>query len=129
MIATATENPTVVRTGRGLTIKGTRLTLYDIMDYLQAERPREEILNMFPQITASEFDDVLAYIAAHREEVEAEYQEVLKRAEEIRHYWEERNRDRVKPIDPATLSPERRALWEKHQAWKEQIRRRDQGTD
>jgi uncharacterized protein (DUF433 family) len=46
MPATITENPTVVRTERGLSIKGTRLTLYQIMDYLHANYSREMILDL-----------------------------------------------------------------------------------
>ncbi|MGH9833378.1 MAG: DUF433 domain-containing protein [Blastocatellia bacterium] len=123
-----TENPTVVRTERGLTIKGTRITLYQIMDYLRANYSREMILNLHQSVSEEELDDVLNYIETHREEVEAEYQAVVKEAAEIRRYWEERNRDRVKPIDPDTLSPERRALWDKLQAWREERRQRDNGA-
>ncbi len=123
-----TENPTVVRTERGLTIKGTRITLYQIMDYLRANHSREMILSLHQSLSEEELEDVLNYIETHREEVEAEYQEVVKEAAEIRRYWEERNRDRVKPIDPDTLSPERRALWDKLQAWREERRQRDNGA-
>ncbi len=125
MPATMTENPTVVRTERGLSIKGTRITLYQIMDYLRADYSRELILSLHQSLSEEELDDVLNYIETNWEEVEAEYQEVLKEAAEIRRYWEERNRDRAKPIDPNTLSPERRALWDKLQAWREERRRRN----
>ncbi|MEP7343031.1 MAG: DUF433 domain-containing protein [Acidobacteriota bacterium] len=121
MTSTATENPTVVRTERGLTVKGTRLTLYDIMDCVVAGDSRDLILSFYPSLTEKELDDVLNYIEMNREEVEAEYQQMLKRAEEVEAYWRERNRDSIKPIDPDTLSPERRALWEKLQAWKERL--------
>lgn len=129
MIATATKTPTVVRTERGLTVKGTRLTLYQIMDYLQADYSREMILEYHPWITEQELDDIISYIETNRESFEVEYQRVLKRAEEERQYWEERNRERLKQFDPATLSPERRALWDKLQAWKEQLNGDDQGAD
>jgi len=36
-------------------------------------------------------DAALSYIDNHRREVEAEYQTVLKIAQEIRDYWEEKN--------------------------------------
>ena len=128
MPVTMTENPTVVRTERGLSIKGTRLTLYQIMDYLHDNYPRELILSLHPWLSEAEFDDVLDYIETHKEEVETEYREVLRWAEEIRQYWEDRNRDRLTPIDPDTLSPERRVLWDKLQAWKQEISRRDNGA-
>lgn len=129
MIATATENPTVVRTERGLTVKGTRLTLYDIMDSVVAGHPRDLILSFYPSLTEKELDDILNYIETNREEFEAEYQQVLKRAEEVERYWEERNRERVSQFDPDKLSPERRALWDKLQAWKGQLNHNDQGAD
>jgi len=120
MPVTMTENPTVVHTERGLSIKGTRITLYDVMDYLQADWP-PKLIGDWLNLTQEQINDVMAYIETYREEVEAEYQRVVKRAEEVRQYWEERNRDRMKPIDPNTLSPERRALWEKLEAWKERL--------
>lgn len=129
MSATMTGNPTVVRTERGLSIKGTRLTLYQIMDYLHENYSRDLILRLHPWLSETELDEVFDYIETHKEEVETEYREVLKRAEEIRQYWEDRNRERMKPIDPDTLSPERRVLWEKLQAWKKEIRHRDNGAD
>lgn len=123
MPATMTENSTVVRTERGLSIKGTRITLYQILDYIHEDWP-PKLIRDWHDLTDEQIDDVMAYVAEHREEVEAEYQEVVKQAEEIRRYWEERNRDRMKPIDPDTLSPERRALWEKHQEWKASLGKR-----
>jgi hypothetical protein len=49
----------------------------------------------------------LSYIEVHRTEVEAEYQLVLKEAEELRQYYEEQNRERIgriaaKPPKPGT---------------------------
>ena len=79
----------IVRTGRGLTIAGTRLTLYSVMDYLKADWPAARIrdwLNLSDQQIAAAMD----YIEAHREEVEAEYDVVLKQAEENRRHWEGR---------------------------------------
>jgi uncharacterized protein (DUF433 family) len=87
----ATDQTTIVRTERGLTIARTRITLYDVMDYLVAGRPREFILNWLP-LTEEQLDAALVYIEKNRDEVEAEYQEVLATAEEIRQYWEEKNR-------------------------------------
>ncbi|WP_445311826.1 hypothetical protein [Microcoleus vaginatus] len=40
----------------------------------------------------------ISYIEAHQTDVEAEYQEVLKSAEETRQYWEESNRERLARI-------------------------------
>ena len=120
MPATATENSTVVRNDRGLSIRGTRLTLYDIMDYVKDEWPPKLIRDWF-NLTQTQIDDVMDYINENRAQVEAESQQVLKRAEEIERYWEKRNRERMSQFDPDKLSPERRALWDKLQAWKARI--------
>jgi uncharacterized protein (DUF433 family) len=82
----------VVRTGRGLTIAGTRITLYTIMDHLKDEWPPHLIQDWF-NLTDKQIEGVLAYIEAHQDEVEAEYQQVLKEAEETEQYWREYNRE------------------------------------
>ncbi len=76
---------TIIRTERGLSIAGTRITLYDVMDYLTASYPpkliREKLCLTDEQVKAD-----LSYIEANRAQVEAEYQEVLQIAEENRQY-------------------------------------------
>jgi hypothetical protein len=84
------ENLTVVRTDRGLTIKGSRLTLYSIMDEINENNSLKNVRDIY-ELTDSEMLDILDYIHLHREEVEKEYQQVLKSAEEHRKYWEEKN--------------------------------------
>ena len=115
------EPSTVVRTDRGLAIAGTRITLYTILDYLHADWP-PKLIQDWLNLTDAQMTDVLAYIADHRDEVEAEYQQVIHQAEEIRHYWETRNRERLISRSPESLSPEQRVLWEKLQAWKARIK-------
>lgn len=117
---TATTQLTVVRTSRGLSIAGTRITLYTILDYLNAEWPPKLIQAWF-SLTDTQMGDVLAYIAAHCDEVEREYQQVLQQAEEIRRYWEERNSERLAQSTPTPLAPDQAALRAKLQAWKDKI--------
>jgi len=112
--------PTIVRTGRGLTIAGTRITIYQIMDHLKAGQPTEMIRDSF-RLTIKQMEDVLAYIKTHSQEVEAEYQQVLTLAEENRHYWEEHNRKRFAQIENLPLNPENAELWSKLQTWKAQL--------
>lgn len=111
---------TVVRTSRGLTVAGTRITLYTILEYLHADWP-PQLVQQWLQLRDAQMADVMAYLAEHRDEVEAEYQQVVAQAEAIRQYWETRNRDRVSLPDPAQLTPEQRVLWDKLQAWKRRI--------
>jgi len=104
MTKQSNEEAVIIRTERGLTISGTRITLYDIMDYLKAKYPPKYIRDVF-ELTDKELHGVLSYIENHRVEVEQEYQEVLKMAEEIREYWEERNRDRLAKIAASPPPP------------------------
>lgn len=109
--------PTIIRTERGLTISGTRITLYDVMDYVTAQYPPKFIRTLF-DLTEEQINAALSYIETNRSEVEAEYQLVLDQSEENRQYWEKRNRehfDRVAAIPPR---PGREALWAKLQAQK-----------
>lgn len=57
-----------------------------------------------------EIDAALAYIEAHRPEVEAEYQRILQQAREKQAYWEERNRERIERIRYEPPPPEKAAL-------------------
>jgi hypothetical protein len=106
------HNPIVVRTGRGLSISGTRKTLYQVMDYIKADWPAPEIQDIM-RLTDEEIAGVMQYIAEHREEVEAEYQQVLRDAEEERRYWDERNRERFEQIAKLPRKPEHAAIWAK----------------
>lgn len=84
------ENPTVFRTERGLSVKGTRLTLYEIMDGIKAGTSLKDIRDMY-ELTDEEMLDILDYIHLHADEVENEYQQVLQASEENRKYWEQKN--------------------------------------
>ena len=97
MIKAGTPQPTVIRTSRGLSIAGTRITLYSLLDYLHAGWPPHLIREEF-NLTEQQMTAVMEYIDAHRDEAETEYQKVLQQAEESRRYWEARNRDRLAKI-------------------------------
>jgi uncharacterized protein (DUF433 family) len=107
----------IVRTERGLTISGTRITLYDVMDYVTAQYPSKFIQGLF-DLTDEQINAALAYIESNRVEVEAEYQQVLKESEELRQYYEEQNRERVARIAAQPPKPGTEAAWEKLRAAK-----------
>ncbi len=111
---------TIIRTERGLTISGTRITLYDVMDYRKAQYPSKLIREKLG-LNDEQIRLALEYIDTHRAEVEAEYQECLQTAEEIRQYWEERNRERFAKIAAMPPKPGQEALRAKLQAWKARI--------
>jgi uncharacterized protein (DUF433 family) len=102
----------IIRTERGLTISGTRITLYDVIDFLKAQYPPKLIRDTF-NLTDAHIDAALSYIKANQVQVEAEYQEVLQTREEIRQYWEERNRDRLAQIAAMPRKPGQEAIWAK----------------
>lgn len=107
----------IILTERGLTIAGTRITLYDVMDYVTAKYPPKFICAML-SLTDDQLNAALSYIDTHREEVEAEYQIVLKEAEELRKYYEEQNRDLIARISAKPPKPGMEVAWEKLQAQK-----------
>ncbi len=111
------QQPDIIRTERGLTISGTRITLYDVMDYVTAQYPPKFIRSLF-DLTEEQINAALSYIEANRSEVEAEYQLVLKQSEENRQYWEERNREHFARIAAMPPQPGREALWAKLQEQK-----------
>lgn len=111
---------TVIRTSRGLSIAGTRITLYNVMDYLLAGWPPHLIQQWF-DLTDNQMADVMEYIQAHRDEVEAEYKQVLQEAEENRRYWEEYNRERFARIAATPATPEKEAIRRKIQARKAEL--------
>ena len=109
--------PTIVRNERGLTIAGTRITLYDVMDHLKMGRPPELILNCLP-LTQAQLKEALLYLERNRAEVEAEYQEILQTAEEVRQYWGGKNQERFDCIAANSPKVGKEALWEKLEAQK-----------
>ncbi len=105
----------IIRTERGLTIAGTRITLYDVMDYVTEQYPPKFIRSLF-DLSEAQIDAALAYIEAHRAEVAAEYQLVLQQAEALRLYYEDQNRELFAKIAAQPPKPGTEAAWEKLRA-------------
>ena len=122
MDKTTTTQNIVVRTSHGLTIAGTRITLYTIMDHLKAEWPSHLIRDWF-NLTDQQMQGVLDYVEAHQKEVEAEYRQVLKEAKETERHWREYNREhlaKVAAMPPKPGQEEIRAKLEYRKAkWKQ----------
>jgi len=112
MSSVSNEKANIIRTERGLTIAGTRITLYDVMDYVTAQYPPKFIQGLF-DLTEDQINAALTYIETHHAEVEAEYQQVLQDAEELRKYYEEQNRERVARSAAKPPKPGTEAAWEK----------------
>lgn len=107
----------VTRTERGLTIAGTRITLYDVMAHLKNEWPPHLIQDWF-NLSERQIEGALAYIEANREEVEAEYRQVLQEAAETERYWRERNQEHLATVAALPPKPGQEEIWAKLEARK-----------
>lgn len=110
----------IIHTERGLTISGTRITLYDVIDYLKSGWSPTLIRDWLP-LTEKQLEAALTYIEAHRSEVEVEYQRVLQTAQEIEEYWEDKNRERLARISDLTPRSGQEEIHVKLQAWKAKL--------
>ena len=90
------------------------------MDYLKAQYPPKLIREKLG-LNDRQIHSALAYIETHCTEVEAEYQECLQTATEIRQYWEERNRERFAKIAAMPPKPGQETIRAKLQEWKARI--------
>ncbi|MBK1986841.1 DUF433 domain-containing protein [Sphaerospermopsis aphanizomenoides BCCUSP55] len=109
----------IFRNERGLTIKGTRITIYDVMDFLKANYPPKLIKDKF-NLTDDQINEALSYIENNKTQVEVEYQEVLQTRKEIHQYWEERNREHFSKLATKPRKTEKEALWAKLEQQKAQ---------
>jgi uncharacterized protein (DUF433 family) len=109
MVSVSSRQATIIRTERGFTIAGTRITLYDVMDYVTAQYPSPFIRGLF-NLTDEQMTAALDYIEQHRSEVDAEYQVVLQEAEALRLYYEAENHDRIATIAAKPPTPETAAI-------------------
>ena len=117
MASTKIAPPTV--TNRDF-IPGTRITLYDVMDYLTDDWP-PRLVQQWLNLSAEQMADVMAYVEANRKELEREYRRVLSHAEENRRYWEERNRERFARIAAKSSNSGQEELRAKLHSWKARL--------
>jgi len=120
MTSASNEQASIIRTESGLTIAGTRITLYDIMDHLGAGWTPKLILNWLP-LTEEQLRVALSYIDTNRTAVEAEYKAVLQATQEMREYWQEKNRERLAQIAKLPPKPGQEEIYAKLQTWKAKL--------
>ncbi len=77
-MASAILDSTIVNRGRGPEIAGTRITVFDVMDYLKHGWHRDRIAALF-RLSSRDVQAAIDYIETHREEVAADYQRILER--------------------------------------------------
>lgn len=112
MTQTVNKQPTVIRTDRGLSVSGTRITLYTIMDFIKDGWAPHLIRDWFG-LSDGQISDIIEYIDKHRNHVEAEYQLVLKQAGEDEKYWREYNREHFAKAAELPPKPGQEKLREK----------------
>ena len=71
----------IINRGRGPEVEGTRVTVYRIMDFVREDSPADRIANEL-HLTAEQVRVALDYIAVHRSDVEAEYDQILQRVQQ-----------------------------------------------
>ena len=87
------------------------------MDYVTTQYPPQFIQGLF-NLTPEQINVALTYIEENHSEVEAEYQIVLKQAEELQQYYEEKNRDLISRLAAQPIQPGQEVIRAKLQAEK-----------
>ena len=74
----------IIDRGRGPEIEGTRITVYDVMDYLQEGWSYEQIAGLF-RLPPDDIQAAIQYIEAHKEDVMTAYRQILARHHNIQY--------------------------------------------
>jgi uncharacterized protein (DUF433 family) len=70
--------PRIIDRGRGPEIEGTRITVYDVLDYYKHGWDRDMIADLF-DLDSDEVDLAIRYIDEHQDEVMPVYEKMLER--------------------------------------------------
>ena len=68
----------IINRGRGPEIEGTRITVYNVLDYIKHGWHRDRIAALF-RLSSRDIQTALDYIQQHQDEVTANYQRILER--------------------------------------------------
>jgi uncharacterized protein (DUF433 family) len=69
----------IIDIGRGPQIEGSRLTVFDVLDYLQADWHPTQIALLF-RVSTRQIDAAVRYIDEHRDEEMEQYNRILARS-------------------------------------------------
>jgi uncharacterized protein (DUF433 family) len=72
--------PKIIDRGRGPEIAGSRITVFDVLDYHKNGWHRDMIADLFG-LSSSQVEVAIRYIEEHRDEVMKDYAEILAREE------------------------------------------------
>lgn len=70
--------PRIIDRGRGSEVAGTRITVYNVLDYHKAGWHRDMIADTL-SLSSRQVEVAIRYIQEHRDEVMADYEEMLAR--------------------------------------------------
>jgi uncharacterized protein (DUF433 family) len=82
---TVAREAKIINIGRGPQIAGSRITVYDVMDYLNDPDWNRESIALLFRLSSSQIQAAIDYIEGHRPEVEAEYQRIIDRHKNYRY--------------------------------------------
>jgi uncharacterized protein (DUF433 family) len=68
----------IIQRGRGPEIEGTRITVFDVLEYHAKGWHRDEIAGLF-DLSSQQVEAAIGYIEEHREEVMATYDKIMER--------------------------------------------------
>jgi uncharacterized protein (DUF433 family) len=74
----------IINRGRGPEIDGTRITVYDVMDYLQEGWRYDQIAGLF-RLPPDDIQIAIQYIEDHKEAVMTAYQQILARHRNVQY--------------------------------------------
>jgi uncharacterized protein (DUF433 family) len=74
----------IINRGRGPEIEGTRITVYDVFDYVQQGWHRDRIAALF-RLSSRDIQAALDYIHQHQEEVTDHYRRILERQQQYQY--------------------------------------------
>jgi uncharacterized protein (DUF433 family) len=81
-------SPKIIDRGRGPELEGTRVTIFRIMDFVRDGSSPEEMAREL-ELSDDQVSLALDYIAAHRAEVQAVYDQILRRVSSPNPEWVE----------------------------------------
>ncbi len=73
------KEPKIIDIGRGPQIEGSRITVFDILDYVNADWHPTQIALLF-RISSRQVEAAVQYIAEHKDEVMDQYNRILERS-------------------------------------------------
>jgi uncharacterized protein (DUF433 family) len=124
MSAMTAAMPLIEETLRGPYVAGTRLSIYSIMDYIKAGHGNAYILEMLPILNQAQLDAVYDYIEQHKEDVERDYERVLRRCAELEARYRKVQAERSPYPPDMPLAERKRLMIEKLQQMGQQTRQR-----